>query len=755
MIETRQAHTQGTPADTLSILTHKTRRLAKLWRADGAIESYDRAKNFGIEQRTVENLSQLAALLLELERRPNACLIRGRQKTPSPRALRRLDEFDDQPLHTLLIEVDDFEPLMADPVEQPALAAREYIKTTLPVEFHGVQFYWQLSNSAGAPGKEHLLKMHLWFWLETPATSAALKHWASINTIACDKAVFNPVQIHYTSAPVFADGVRDPIRWRSGLLEVGFSSESVALTLAEPTSLTPRKQRMRGAIAASRADETIAFLDVTAEGSYGELHITCPFADGHSVDSDPSATVYFPAGTGGFEQGHFKCLHASCADRKDEDFLDAVGARVADLSEFVRTAGELQQSTPGNDNTAPGELPAFERNKSGAILATASNIDKALRRGDICGFQLCFDEFRDEVLIAPHGQEGAWRALVDTDYFTLRLQLENGGFKPIARDLMRDAVDYVAGQRMFDSAIEWLSNLQWDGVSRVDTFLSEYFGANDTPYVRSVSRYMWSAMAGRVMDPGVKADMSPVLISPQGHGKSFGIENLVPSHEFFTSIDLMARDADQARRMRGKLVIEIGELRGLHSRDMESIKDFMTRRHESWIPKYKEFARSYPRRSIFIGTGNQTEFLADTTGNRRWLPVPCGRVDHARVRNDRLQLWAEARERFGILGVEWREAQELSTATHDEYRMSDTWAERIHDWLHTSDDLDGRTPANSQFLKLGDIFLSALGMDLKQIKRGDELRVGGILREMGYTRTTVREGGKTHRAWTLAHKESP
>lgn len=729
-----QTDTRSDAADVLSILTHPTRRLAKLWKADGNVENYDRAKNFILSTQTIHGIDELSALLTKLEEDPHSCVIRGKHKTGAKQVLRRLDEFEDQALHSVLIEVDHFEPLTADPVLEPVESALEYIAQVLPQEFHNISFHWQLSNSAGHKDKKHLFKAHLWFWLGEPATSAALREWAACEGVVCDKAVFNPVQVHYTSTPVLEEGVEDPVPVRSGLWRGEHDAVEIEIRAVE---MRERKARIRG-LDLGLEDETVKFLDVIGVGRDGELQIACPFKDGHSVDSGPSETVYFPKGTGGFDQGHFKCLHESCSARRDEDFLDALGVRMADL-EGMPTV--LDEQVPEL------ELPRFERDKKGAILATVDNVRMALERSDICGWQLRFDEFRDEIMMAPDGAVGEWRALGDVDYFALRLRLESGGFKPVQKEMIRDAVEYVASHHAFDSAVEWLSGLEWDGVQRVETFLRDYFRVEDSDYSRSVSAYMWSALAGRVMEPGVKADMVPVLVGEQGAGKSFGLETMVPSEEFYTSIDLMARDADQARRMRGRLVIEIGELRGLHSRDMESIKDFITRRFESWIPKYREFSKSYPRRSVFIGTGNQLEFLADTTGNRRWLPVMCGKVDHAGIKADRLQLWAEARERFTERGIEWRQAQELSVEVHDTHRMSDSWAETIHAWLHTADGVDGVAPINAPYLRITEVMQGALGVDLKNVRRGDEQRVASILRELDYTRRVIREGERVFKAW--------
>src|SRR5690606_34027600 len=120
--------------------------------------------------------------------------------------------------------------------------------------------------------------------------------------------------------------------------------------------------------------------------------------------------------------------------------------------------------------------------------------------------------------------------------------------------------------------------------------------------------------------------MVPILVGDQGQGKSTAVKALVPSPEFFVEVSFAEKDDDLARKMRGKLVAEIGELRGLHTKELEAIKAFITRTHEQWVPKYREFTTTFPRRLVFIGSTNKDQFLADETGNRRWLPVRVSQV---------------------------------------------------------------------------------------------------------------------------------
>jgi hypothetical protein len=58
----------------------------------------------------------------------------------------------------------------------------------------------------------------------------------------------------------------------------------------------------------------------------GRLHITCPWEDEHTTGTGgDTSTTYWPANTGGYQLGHFKCLHASHADKTDHDFKEVLG----------------------------------------------------------------------------------------------------------------------------------------------------------------------------------------------------------------------------------------------------------------------------------------------------------------------------------------------------------------------------------------------------------------------------------------------
>ncbi|HHW4685705.1 MAG TPA: DNA primase family protein, partial [Xylella sp.] len=74
---------------------------------------------------------------------------------------------------------------------------------------------------------------------------------------------------------------------------------------------------------------------VLSTGKQGELFIQCPLSERHTQDSCATATVYYPAHTGGYEKGAFVCQHAHCREVPQSVFLSAIGLDpVGDLAMF-------------------------------------------------------------------------------------------------------------------------------------------------------------------------------------------------------------------------------------------------------------------------------------------------------------------------------------------------------------------------------------------------------------------------------------
>lgn len=385
-------------------------------------------------------------------------------------------------------------------------------------------------------------------------------------------------------------------------------------------------------------------------------------------------------------------------------------------------------------------IRTLSKSKLGKYEATISNVTSVLSLAEISGHELALDVFLDAIVIL-HPDTKQWRPLTDTDYTALRVWLETiGNCEPVNHETMRHAVHLVAEQQQMDSARAWLEGIQWDGVPRVEHFCSRYFGTEDSRYTRRVSEYLWTALAGRVLSPGCQADMVPVLIGPQGVGKSRGVMAMSPDPQHFAEVRVDEPDDTIARKMRGVLVAELAEMRGMRAADVERIKAFITRTHEKWVPKYKEFAITYPRRFIMVGTTNDEEFLPMDTEHRRWLPLSTTHVDVAGILHDREQLWAEGATRFAVEGIAWQGLDILAQPARTEAAGVDNWTDDVAAWLAGRADQDAP-------VRLNDVMHQAVGLDPRTINRTHELRAARILRALGYAKRNTRVGGRVQKAW--------
>nr|WP_057930201.1 VapE domain-containing protein [Burkholderia ambifaria] len=396
------------------------------------------------------------------------------------------------------------------------------------------------------------------------------------------------------------------------------------------------------------------------------------------------------------------------------------------------------------------ERDGSKRNK---IVPNVTNIIHAL---DEQPYMLRRDLFVDRIMI-EHKSTGQRVELQETDYVKMQLQLEAMGFSTPTADRLRDCIRLVASENSFDSAIAWLEGLPaHDGVSRVERFLVDYFNVPDSPYARAVGRYLWSALAGRTLQPGVKADMMLVLVGEQGLVKSESIATLVPREDWFGEVDFGEREVETSRKMCGKLLCEVPELKGLSGRDVESIKAFASRRVEEFRWPYDRHLTRYLRRTLLIGSTNQTEFLADETGNRRWLPVTVGKVDIDGIRKVRDLLWSEGRKIFNTHGIQWKDAQNLAKSEHGQYLVSDdAWESAIEKWLASSpvnlpmsggNSQGGGTNGENGF-SMTEVATGALHFEEKNIKQSDQRRIARVLRKLGYENRQTWTAGKNRMLW--------
>lgn len=302
------------------------------------------------------------------------------------------------------------------------------------------------------------------------------------------------------------------------------------------------------------------------------------------------------------------------------------------------------------DDTAWAEK--LQRTQDGKIKSTIDNVLIILDGDPLLRGKFALNQFagRGEVLgPLPWKKDGKRRLWSDTDSNGLYWYMER--FWGISgRGNIDSALDIHASQHAFNEVREYIERLTWDGVPRLDTLFIDYLGAKDTAYNRAVCRKSFTAAVTRAMTPGYKYDNMVILAGPQGIGKSTLLDKM--SRGWFNDSIRTFEGKDASELLQGVWLVEVSELDAFRKTDVARIKQFLSLRADRYRAAYGRHVSELPRQCVFFGSTNTTDFLQDTTGNRRFWPVDVGEQSHTKtvwrdLTDDVIdQLWAEAKARW-------------------------------------------------------------------------------------------------------------
>jgi hypothetical protein len=207
-------------------------------------------------------------------------------------------------------------------------------------------------------------------------------------------------------------------------------------------------------------------------------------------------------------------------------------------------------------------------------------------------------------------------------------------------------IQYLARKNQKSPFLDYINSLEWDGVRRLETWAIRHWGIPDDPFVREVSRKWLVSAVARMTKPGTKLDWMPIVIGPQGTGKTtmpsiFFKENYLPIYG-------ESSDKDLALLQHSHLCVGFDELDSFGKREASTLKAMITRSEDAFRPPYGAVIETFPRRFTLYGCGNKREFLQhDPSGYRRYAILEVDRIlDFAGLERERDQLWAEAKNYY-------------------------------------------------------------------------------------------------------------
>lgn len=340
------------------------------------------------------------------------------------------------------------------------------------------------------------------------------------------------------------------------------------------------------------------------------------------------------------------------------------------------------------------------------------------------------DTFHERMIVGGQAIDQWAGDLTDDAVLMLRTIIRDEHDFDAGTNNVRDAAVVLCLENQFNPVVDYLASLKWDGVLRINTWASTFLGAPDDPLTREFGRLMLIAAVRRARAPGTKFDEIVVLEGPQGLGKSTALRILAGDENFSDQEILTASVKEQQEAFQGVWIHEIGELAGIRRVDIERIKQFCSRTEDRARPAYGRFRVDMKRRGIFVGTTNDSMYLQDETGNRRFWPIECRSINLEGLRQWRDQLWAEAAywETQGVSITLAEQYRGMATERQEARLEGDPWVEIL------SVALKDQTEVQIDELLRGKPFL----MMSADVTRSHQQRCGKALRTLGFKRVRVR-----------------
>ncbi len=315
--------------------------------------------------------------------------------------------------------------------------------------------------------------------------------------------------------------------------------------------------------------------------------------------------------------------------------------------------------------------------------ATIENVGWLL---DQSGVRCRYNEIKKKVEIDLPDQQGT---LDNRDNVSMTHVISIAAKAGMPTGLVPEYVNAIADRRAYNPAADWITSKPWDGVDRLPAMLATVEAHPDYPAsLKRTLLHKWlrSAAAATTM-LNFKARGVLTLQGNQGLGKTSWVKALVSDPKLRDSVvkldhHLDAGNKDSILGAVTNWVVEIGELDSSFKRDIARLKGFLTADSDRVRRPYDRRESEYQRRTVFLATVNDANFLVDATGNSRWWTIACESLDY-RHTVDMQQLFAQMLEEVKA-GEPWwlADGEEAALAAWNVRHMTTSAiAEELDDWL--------------------------------------------------------------------------
>lgn len=372
----------------------------------------------------------------------------------------------------------------------------------------------------------------------------------------------------------------------------------------------------------------------------------------------------------------------------------------------------------------------FVLNKDGdkVFIMNTENMCRILREHPHFQGRFRYDVFKNSMEILPT-KTNIWRGLELNDAVNIQtaISILYHCFAKVGKDMVYDAIIKVAKENTIDSAMDFIKSLVWDKIPRLDSWLTKTYGAPDDAYHRAVAANWMKGLVKRIVEPGCKFDYVLVLEGEQGSKKSTSL--YVLGRDWHVETTMSTDSKDFFMQFQGKAIVEFSEGETLSRTEVKRMKAIITMQFDKYRPPYERTSQDFPRRCVFAMTTNQTEYLKDETGNRRWLPVAVvfPEADIEWLENNRNQLFAEAYHRAVIDKEKIYEfPKEETLMQQNARRINDPNTELVVNWYFN----ELSEARRQEGITVQEVYRLIHGTFAKPIDKYQEMVIGDMLRRV-------------------------
>lgn len=374
----------------------------------------------------------------------------------------------------------------------------------------------------------------------------------------------------------------------------------------------------------------------------------------------------------------------------------------------------------------------------GKPVINADNMLRVLENDPHLEGILWYDSFHDRIFTtigADASTNCQMREYTDTENIHLLTYFQGHlGIGKANDTILRQAVVAQAYRHSRNELRDWLDTLVHDGSPRIDDFMSSALGARKSIYTRAVSKNFWLSMVARVYRPGCQVDNMVVLEGMQGIGKNKALRAI--GGKFYAQAPGTPDDKDFYLAFQGKLLIEFAELANLKKADAERIKSCITCTNDRYRSPYDRTSKDHPRQCIFVGTTNESRWLTDPSGARRFWPIKCEEENLLNVKyieDHHDQLFAEAVSRFKQ-NETWWEVPESAPEEQEARRIPDAWEDAVAEY----------SKGHPQEITVAEV-ADYLQIPLERLNMAEQKRIASCLRLAGRQDKHTNQGNR----WVL------